>query len=33
VLVPFVAPEVRVVEDLDAGPDARGELGFGSSGR
>jgi dUTP pyrophosphatase len=33
VLVPFVAPEVRVVEDLDVGPDARGELGFGSSGR
>jgi dUTP pyrophosphatase len=33
VLVPFVAPEVRVVEDLDAGPDTRGELGFGSSGR
>jgi dUTP pyrophosphatase len=33
VLVPFAAPEVRVVEALDAGPDARGELGFGSSGR
>ena len=33
VLVPFVAPEVHVVEDLDDGPDARGELGFGSSGR
>ena len=32
VLVPFVAPEVHVVEDLDDGPDARGELGFGSSG-
>ena len=32
-LVPFVAPEVRVVEGLDDGPDARGELGFGSSGR
>jgi dUTP pyrophosphatase len=33
VLVPFVAPEVRVVDGLDGGPDARGELGFGSSGR
>jgi dUTP pyrophosphatase len=33
VLVPFVAPEVRVVDGLDHGPDARGELGFGSSGR
>jgi dUTP pyrophosphatase len=33
VLVPFVAPEVRVVDGLDDGPDARGELGFGSSGR
>jgi dUTP pyrophosphatase len=32
-LVPFVAPEVRVVDGLDEGPDARGELGFGSSGR
>jgi dUTP pyrophosphatase len=32
-LVPFVAPEVRVVDGLDAGPDERGELGFGSSGR
>jgi dUTP pyrophosphatase len=32
-LVPFVAPEVRVVDGLDGGPDARGELGFGSSGR
>src|SRR6185312_8383825 len=32
VLVPFVAPEVQVVEDLEDGPDARGELGFGSSG-
>jgi len=32
-LVPFAAPEVRVVEALDGGPDARGELGFGSSGR
>src|SRR3954465_10674563 len=33
VLVPFVAPDVRVVDDLDEGPDERGELGFGSSGR
>jgi dUTP pyrophosphatase len=33
VLVPFVAPEVRVVDDLDDGPDGRGPLGFGSSGR
>jgi dUTP pyrophosphatase len=33
VLVPFVAPEVRVVDGLDDGPDARGGLGFGSSGR
>jgi dUTP pyrophosphatase len=33
VLVPFVAPEVRVVDGLGDGPDARGELGFGSSGR
>jgi dUTP pyrophosphatase len=32
-LVPFVAPEVRVVEELPAPPDDRGELGFGSSGR
>jgi dUTP pyrophosphatase len=32
-LVPFVAPDVRVVDALDEGPDARGELGFGSSGR
>jgi len=32
-LVPFVAPEVRVVEALDDGFDGRGELGFGSSGR
>jgi dUTP pyrophosphatase len=32
-LVPFVAPEVRVVDDLDGGPDARGGLGFGSTGR
>jgi dUTP pyrophosphatase len=33
VLVPFVAPEVRVVDGLDDGPDARAALGFGSSGR
>jgi dUTP pyrophosphatase len=32
-LVPFVAPAVHVVEELDDGPDDRGELGFGSSGR
>jgi dUTP pyrophosphatase len=32
-LVPFAAPEVRVVEELAAPPDDRGELGFGSSGR
>src|SRR3954467_6485970 len=30
-LLPFVAPDVRVVDGLDDGPDARGELGFGSS--
>jgi dUTP diphosphatase len=33
VLVPFVAPEIRVVDALDDGPDERGELGCGSSGR
>jgi len=33
VLVPLVVPEVRLVEGLDDGPDDRGELGFGSSGR
>jgi dUTP pyrophosphatase len=33
VLVPFVAPDVRVVDGLDDGPDERGALGFGSSGR
>jgi dUTP pyrophosphatase len=33
VLVPFVAPDVQVVDFLDDGPDGRGELGFGSSGR
>jgi dUTP pyrophosphatase len=32
-LVPFVAPEVRVVDALADAPDERGELGFGSSGR
>jgi len=32
-LVPFVAPDVRVVDALADAPDARGELGFGSSGR
>src|ERR671939_1722893 len=32
VLVPFVALDVRVVDGLDDGPDARGALGFGSSG-
>jgi dUTP pyrophosphatase len=33
VLLPFVAPDVQVVTDLDGSPDARGELGFGSTGR
>jgi dUTP pyrophosphatase len=33
VLIPFVAPEVQVVADLEGSPDARGELGFGSTGR
>jgi dUTP pyrophosphatase len=32
-LVPFVAPAVRVVEELSPAPDERGENGFGSSGR
>jgi dUTP pyrophosphatase len=32
VLVPFVAPAVRVVDRLGAGGDGRGEGGFGSSG-
>ena len=31
-LVPYVAPDVHVVDELAGGPDARGELGFGSSG-
>src|SRR3954453_3910548 len=33
VLAPFVAPEVQVVGGLHDGSGARGELGFGSSGR
>jgi len=32
-LVPFVAPDVSVVEALPPSPDDRGEHGFGSSGR
>jgi dUTP pyrophosphatase len=32
-LVPFVAPDVSVVEALPPSPDDRGENGFGSSGR
>jgi dUTP pyrophosphatase len=32
-LVPFVAPDVSVVEELPPSPDDRGEQGFGSSGR
>ena len=32
-LVPFVAPDVSVVEELPPSPDDRGEHGFGSSGR
>jgi dUTP pyrophosphatase len=32
-LVPFVAPELRVVEELPAAGDDRGADGFGSSGR
>jgi dUTP pyrophosphatase len=32
-LVPFVAPPVRVVDELPPSPDERGENGFGSSGR
>jgi len=31
--VPFVAPDVSVVEELPPSPDDRGENGFGSSGR
>jgi dUTP pyrophosphatase len=33
VLVPFVAPDACVVEELPPSPDDRGENGFGSSGR
>ncbi len=32
-LVPFVAPDVSVVEELPPSPDDRGANGFGSSGR
>jgi dUTP pyrophosphatase len=32
-LVPFVAPETRVVDELPASADGRGTGGFGSSGR
>ena len=32
-LVPFVAPDVSIVEELPPSPDDRGENGFGSSGR
>jgi dUTP pyrophosphatase len=32
-LVPFVAPETRVVDELPASADGRGSGGFGSSGR
>jgi dUTP pyrophosphatase len=32
-LVPFVAPELRVVDELRDGGDDRGPNGFGSSGR
>jgi dUTP pyrophosphatase len=32
-LVPFVVPDVSVVEELPPSPDDRGENGFGSSGR
>ena len=32
-LVPFVAPDVSVVDELPPSPDDRGENGFGSSGR
>jgi len=32
-LVPYVAPDVSVVEELPPSPDDRGEDGFGSSGR
>jgi dUTP diphosphatase len=32
-LVPFVTPDVTVVDELPPSPDGRGEHGFGSSGR
>jgi dUTP pyrophosphatase len=32
-LVPFVTPDVSVVDELPPSPDDRGENGFGSSGR
>ncbi|HEY6692478.1 MAG TPA: dUTP diphosphatase [Solirubrobacteraceae bacterium] len=32
-LVPFIAPEACVVDELPPSPDDRGENGFGSSGR
>jgi dUTP pyrophosphatase len=32
-LVPFLAPEVSLVDELPPSPDDRGENGFGSSGR
>jgi dUTP pyrophosphatase len=32
-LVPFVMPDVSVVDELPPSPDDRGEHGFGSSGR
>ena len=32
-LVPFLAPETRVVEELPESADGRGTGGFGSSGR
>ena len=32
-LVPFVAPDIAVVDELPPSPDDRGEHGFGSSGR
>jgi dUTP pyrophosphatase len=32
-LVPFVAPDLLVVDELPPAPDDRGENGFGSSGR
>jgi dUTP pyrophosphatase len=32
-LVPYLAPEIALVDELPPGPDDRGERGFGSSGR